>query len=94
MGIFDIDMISGLNKIETAIALIQSFIPPQQPYYLGDSGGRDSAVCLDLTIRSEVPYNAHYCVSPIDPPEVFKFLKEQHQIPNGTIMLKASGRWW
>ncbi len=78
MGIFDIDMISGLNKIDTAIALLQAFVPPDKPYYLGDSGGRDSAVCLDLTIRSKVPYDAHYCVSPIDPPEVHQFLKEYH----------------
>ncbi len=78
MGIFDIDMISGLNKIETAIKLIQSFVPPNQPYYVADSGGRDSAVALDLTILSDAPYDAHYCVSPIDPPEVYQFLREEH----------------
>ena len=78
MGIFDIDMFSGLNKIETAIALIQAFTPPDKPYYFADSGGRDSAVALDLTIKSKKQYDAHYCVSPIDPPEVHHFLKEFH----------------
>ena len=91
MGIFDIDMISGLNKIETAIALIQAFTPPDQPYYLGDSGGRDSSVALDLTVRSKVPYDAHYCVSPIDPPEVHQFLKEYH--PDTQWDYHARGFW-
>ncbi len=91
MGIFDMDMLSGLNKIETAIALIQAFTPHTQPYYLADSGGRDSSVVLDLTIRAEVPYDAHYCVSPIDPPEVFQFLREYH--PDTQWDYHARGFW-
>ena len=91
MGIFDVDMISGLNKIETAIALIQAFTPHNQPYYFADSGGRDSAVTLDLTIRAGVPYDAHYCVSPIDPIEVHQFLKEYH--PETQWDYHARGFW-
>ena len=91
MGIFDIDMISGLNKIETAFALIRAFIPPNRPYYVADSGGRDSAVILDLTIKSKVPYDAHYCVSPIDPIEVYQFLKEYH--PDTQWDYHAKGFW-
>mgnify|MGYP001572492967 CR=1 FL=1 len=60
---------------QLAIELIQAYEPPDG-YYLGFSGGKDSVVIEHLTHRAGVKYSAHYCVSPIDPPQIYSFIKE------------------
>lgn len=77
MGITQIDMITGMTKEETAIALLQAY-EPQQGYYLAFSGGKDSIVIYDLAVKSGVRFDAHYCVSPIDPTEIHQFIKEKY----------------
>jgi len=62
---------------QLAIELIQAYEPPDG-YYLGFSGGKDSVVIYDLTKRSGVKFEAHYSVSPIDPPQIHQFIKEQY----------------
>ncbi|KKK82141.1 hypothetical protein LCGC14_2806370 [marine sediment metagenome] len=52
MGITQVDMLSGLNKVDTAIALIQAFEPHQLGYYLAFSGGKDSVVIHHLAGRA------------------------------------------
>ena len=39
------------------------------------SGGKDSVVILELVKRSGVPYEAHYSVTSVDPPELVQFIK-------------------
>jgi len=90
MGITQIDMLTGLNKVETAIGLIQAFEPPEG-YYLAFSGGKDSVVLYDLAVKSGVKFDAHYCVSPIDPPQIYKFIKENY--PDVIWDYHARG-WW
>jgi len=90
MAITDIDMFSGLNKEETAIALIQSF-QPAGDYYVANSGGKDSGVTEHLTIRSNGRHQSYYCVSPIDPKEVHQFLREHH--PKTIWEYHAKGFW-
>ena len=81
MSIFQEDMLTGLNKIETAIELIVAFEPPHKPYQVGDSGGKDSGVVVHLTKLAEPRLRRKpdyvYCASPIDPPEIHQFLKEE-----------------
>ena len=77
MALEQLDMISGMTKSETALELIRACEPPEG-YYLADSGGKDSTVIRDLAIRAGVKFDSHYCISPIDPPEVRAFLKEHH----------------
>ncbi len=77
MSIFQVDMLSGLNKIETAVALLRACEPPEG-YYLAFSGGKDSCVILDLAKKAGVDFDSHYCVSPIDPKEIHDFIKEYH----------------
>lgn len=62
---------------QLSIELIQAYEPPDG-YYLGFSGGKDSVVIYDLAKRSGVKFEAHYSVSPIDPPQVHKFIKEYY----------------
>jgi len=67
----------GLNKIEIAIQRLKEYEPPEG-YYLGFSGGKDSVVIYDLATKAKVQFDAHYMVSPIDPPEVRKFIREYY----------------
>ena len=90
MSIEEIDMFSGLNKEQTAIALIQSY-QPVEPYYVANSGGKDSEVAEHLTMRATGHYQSYYCVSPIDPKENFTFLREHH--PNTIWEYHARNFW-
>lgn len=65
------------TKTDIAIARIQEFEPPEG-YYLAFSGGKDSTVLYDLTVRTGVKLDAHYNVSGIDPPELVRFIKANY----------------
>ena len=76
MAIVQLDF-EGNNKVEAAIQLIKSCEPPDG-YYLAFSGGKDSMVIYDLTVKSGVKFDAHYNVSPIDPQQIHKFIKDYY----------------
>ena len=88
--ISDVDMFTGLDKEETAIALIHSF-QPVVPYYVANSGGKDSEVAEHLTMRAEANYQSYYCVSPIDPKENYEFLRKYY--PNTIWEYHAKNFW-
>jgi phosphoadenosine phosphosulfate reductase len=73
-----------------SIELIQAYEPPEG-YYLGFSGGKDSVVIYDLAKRSGVKFEAHYSVSPIDPPQIHRFIKENY--PDVKWDLTAKNFW-
>jgi len=76
MGLMQLNEL-GLNKIEMAVEIIRQ--NATEPYFVCDSGGKDSNVVVDLIMnQAKVPADYHYNVSPIDPPQVYKFLKEFH----------------
>ena len=75
---------------QLAIELIQAYEPPEG-YYLGFSGGKDSVVIYDLTKRSGVKFQAYYNVSPIDPPQIHKFIKEYY--PDVIWQYNAKNFW-
>jgi len=89
MGITQLNF-ENKTKVEVAIALIRAFEPPEG-YYLAFSGGKDSTVLYDLTQKSGVKFDAHYCVSPIDPPQIYKFIKEYY--PDIIWDFHARGFW-
>lgn len=89
MGLMQLNS-EGWNKIETAVKVIQQNEPPEG-YYVANSGGKDSGIIVDLCKRAGVKFDAHYNVSPIDPPEVYKFLKEHH--PETQWDYYAKGFW-
>ena len=51
---------------------------PQEGYYVGFSGGKDSIVTLDLVKRSGVKYEAWHSLTSIDPPEVVGFVRREY----------------
>lgn len=77
------------KKIDFAIKLIQSASEMAskvgQPIEVAFSGGKDSAVILELTKMANVPYRAIYKNTTIDPPGTIKYCKD-----NGVEIHKPS----
>jgi phosphoadenosine phosphosulfate reductase len=80
----------GKTIDQLAIELIQAYEPPEG-YYLGFSGGKDSVVIYDLAKRSGVKFQPTYNVSPIDPPQIYSFIKENY--PDVIWENHAQGFW-
>lgn len=67
----------GLTKLEATIERLKAFEPPEG-YFLAFSGGKDSCVIKALADMAGVKYDAHYTLTSVDPPELVRFIKEQH----------------
>lgn len=80
----------GKDKVQFAIELLQAW-EPKEGYYLAFSGGKDSVAIYDLAVKAGVKFDAHYCVSPIDPPQIYKFIKEYY--PDVIWDYHAKGFW-
>ncbi|KKN37007.1 hypothetical protein LCGC14_0767670 [marine sediment metagenome] len=78
------------DKIDVAIALLQAWEPPGG-FFFADSGGKDSCLTMDLLDKAKSKYDAHYAVSPIDPPQIYDFLKECH--PDTQWDIHAKNFW-
>lgn len=76
MGLAQLNF-ENITKVEESICRLQVYEPPEG-YYLAFSGGKDSVVILDLAKKAGVKFDAHYCVSPIDPPQIWKFIKREY----------------
>lgn len=64
-------------KVAKSIERLKAFEPPEG-YYLAFSGGKDSVVCKALLDMAGCKYEAVYRVTSVDPPELVRFIKEQH----------------
>lgn len=90
MPLEQLELVTGKNKVEFSIQLLQAW-EPIEGYYFADSGGACSAVTMDLLNKAHCKYDAHYCVSPVDPPQIYAFLKEKH--PDTQWDNHAKGFW-
>jgi len=90
MAIEQLELETGLNKVDYAIQILQDNEPPEG-YYLAFSGGKDSVVIYDIAVKAGVKFDAHYCVSPIDPPQIYQFIKEYY--PDVQWDYHAKGFW-
>ena len=70
--------IEGKDKVQVAIDRLKTFVPTEG-YYLAFSGGKDSVVIKALADMAKVKYDAHYNLTTVDPPELVRFIKEQHE---------------
>lgn len=65
------------QKVEIAISVLKDF-EPEDGYYLGFSGGKDSLVLKALADLADVKYEAHFHRTTVDPPEVIRYIKAYH----------------
>jgi len=72
-----LSLITGQTKEEIAIDFIREHEPPEG-YFLGFSGGKDSVVLYDLTVKAGVTFKTYYSATGIDPPEVVRFINEHY----------------
>lgn len=68
---------NGKDKVEKAIMRLQTYEPPEG-YWLCFSGGKDSVVIKALADMANVKYDAYYRVTSVDPPELVRFIKDNH----------------
>lgn len=73
----------GKPKDQVAIERIRQFCPPEG-YYLAFSGGKDSVVLHDLSVRAEVKYDGHYHLTGADPPELVQFIRHNYPMVEWT----------
>ena len=66
-----------LDKVEMAIKRLKAF-EPEDGYYVAFSGGKDSQCVYHLCKMAGVKFDAHYCVTSIDPPELVRFIKKNY----------------
>lgn len=65
------------DKVSKSIERLKAF-EPAEGYYLAFSGGKDSVTCKALLDMAGVKYDATYRVTSVDPPELVRFIKDQH----------------
>lgn len=65
------------SKEEEAIDFIREN-EPEEGYFLGFSGGKDSIVLYNLVEKAEVKFEAYYSNTTVDPPEVVRFIKKEY----------------
>lgn len=71
-------MTSDLSeKVKASIERLKAFCPPEG-YYLAFSGGKDSVVCKRLLDMAGCKYDATYRITSVDPPELYRFIRDQH----------------
>lgn len=66
-----------VSKVDLAMERMKAF-EPKDGYYLAFSGGKDSCVLKALADMAGVKYDAHYQVTSVDPPELVRFIRQQH----------------
>lgn len=64
---------------------------PEDGYYVGFSGGKDSIVTLELCRMAGVKHQAFYSCTRIDPPEVVRFIRQNYQ--DVTFLLPEMTFW-
>jgi phosphoadenosine phosphosulfate reductase len=71
----------GLLDTSTMVAESIAYLrahEPEEGYYVGFSGGKDSIVTLNLCRMAGVKHRAYYSCTRIDPPEVVRFIRQEY----------------
>jgi len=67
----------GESMVDVSIKIIRDH-EPEEGYWVAFSGGKDSIVVYDLVKRSGVKHDVHFNQTTIDPPEIYKFIKQYY----------------
>jgi len=79
-----LNLLNDKTKTEISIEFIQEY-EPEEGYFVGFSGGKDSQVLYKLTEMAGVKFTAYYTLMP-DPPELIKFIRKHYP---GVKIIKA-----
>ena len=77
MALIENTLFGTVDKVKVAIDRLKAF-EPEEGYYLCFSGGKDSQCIYHLAKEAGVKFDAHYNITGIDPPEVFRFIKYKY----------------
>lgn len=77
MSIYDKDLLSGLDKIETAIERLR-FNCKNKKVLCAFSGGKDSQCCYHLLKDAGIQFHAQYSITRFEPPELMQFIRENY----------------
>lgn len=79
MALIEDTLFGHEDKVQTAIKRIQAFAPSNgDPLWVAFSGGKDSQCVYHLTQMAGVPFEAHYTVTSVDPPELMRFIRKHY----------------
>lgn len=78
-------------KVNKSIERLKAF-EPTEGYYLAFSGGKDSVVCKKLCDMAGVKYEAVYRVTSVDPPELVRFIRDQHPDVRREVPIDKDGK--
>ena len=78
MSIYDKDLLSGLDKVQTAIKRIQQYCVGKKTL-IAFSGGKDSQCCYHLAKMAGIDFSAQYSITRFEPPELIAFIREHYK---------------
>lgn len=77
MSIYDKDLLTERNKVETAIERIRTFYAGKK-VLVAFSGGKDSQCCYHLAKLAGISFNAQYSITRFEPPELIAFIRQHY----------------
>lgn len=90
MALVEHTLFGEVDRVQSAIDLLRAMEPPEEPYWLAFSGGKDSIVCHQLCIESGVRFVGHFNQA-MEPPEVIHFIRKHY--PNVIIHRPKPTMW-
>lgn len=79
MALVEDTLFGHTDKVQKAIQRIRTFAPRDgSKVWCAFSGGKDSQCVYELCKMSGVPFEAHYSVTSIDPPELMRFIRKHY----------------
>ena len=75
---------------QTVLRRLEEYMP-DEGYHVGDSGGKDSSVLRHLVLKFGIKADFQHNLTTVDPPEVIKFIKNNH--PETVISRPEKTMW-
>lgn len=79
------------EKVRISVQRFWDWYPPEG-YFIAFSGGKDSVVIKKLAEIAGVPFDAHYQNTSVDPPELVRFVMDQHPDVHRDLPTYPDGR--